>query len=264
MSTLTFTIDQRPAQLALPPKKPWGRALVVSGAFHLLVLLAILLAKPITVSKEDKFDQPTIHARLYVPSIPAKPEKVPIPPPPETPVEPIESKPVSLPKKQAAKTTSQVQREPANAPKEETQTPSEAQIKQTLEPPSTAAPEPVAKEPNTTPSQRNQRAGNLNLSPKSGAMDFLAAQQEQAIIEESRRAAREFREKKNSPDLVDTRKGKQALETDRRPTKRVNCASTTNKTLALLSSFAGGTLTCSESAEHDKFIEARLNKEQSK
>lgn len=263
MSTLTFTIDQRPAQLTLPPKKPWGRALVVSGVFHLLVLLAVLLAKPIPVPEQTKPDQPTIHARLYVPSIAVKPEVTP-PPKPKAVIEPEETKPVSSPEKQAPKMPSRAQEKTNKSPKQEPLPSSETPVKPATGSPSPDVQEPVPKQPNTTSSQRNQRAGSLNLSPKTGAMDFLAEQQEQAIIEESRRAAREFREKKNSPDLVDTRKGKQASDKEQRPTKRVNCATATNKTLALLSSYAGGTLTCSDSAEHDKFIEARLNKDQSK
>ena len=45
-------------------------------------------------------------------------------------------------------------------------------------------------------SAQNQRAGKLNLSPRVGALDYLSSQHEQAIEEESRRAAKEFREKK--------------------------------------------------------------------
>ena len=94
-----------------------------------------------------------------------------------------------------------------------------------------------------------------------GALDYLSSQHEQAIEEESRRAAKEFREKKNSPDIVDTRKGKEDRSYHERPKKRINCSSTVNKSFAIVATWTGGTLECTNTGEHDKFIEARINKE---
>lgn len=267
MTTITFPIEARPAQIALPKPRPWGRALMVSGGVHLVIVLVILFTQPVTVPTTTKTTPTTIDARLYVPPLSVKPDKPTSTAEPHMPKTPKETKVAPKPKDSAAKmaTTQKATQAPEISVEINTEKQSDTPTEPTRINPNSRPESPTVKDTQSTlSSARNQRAGSLNLSPKTGAMNFLAEQQEQAIMEESRRAAREFREKKNSPDLVDTRKGKPASIEAPRPTKRVNCSTATNKTLALLSSFAGGTLTCSGSAEHDKFIQARINKEQSK
>ncbi|MDO6535942.1 hypothetical protein [Alteromonas stellipolaris] len=108
---------------------------------------------------------------------------------------------------------------------------------------------------------RNQQAGTLNLSPRASASQFFNRREQEEIAEEGLRAAEAHRQKIESPDLVDTRKGEEDRSYYERPVKKVNCSGTTNKALTVLSGLAGGTLECSKGSDYDRFIEARLAKE---
>ena len=109
----------------------------------------------------------------------------------------------------------------------------------------------------TTP---NQRAGRLNLSPKDAATQYFGGYHQQQIQKEAEQAASAYQKRKNSPDLIDTRKGQPIEVEPPRPVKKVNCASTTNKVFTLLSGIAGGTLQCTQMDDHKRFIDARINK----
>jgi hypothetical protein len=125
---------------------------------------------------------------------------------------------------------------------------------------------PVESKPtNTLPSptlsiDANRRAGSLNLSVKDGAALYFEKYHSDNVAEDAEQAAKAFQERKNSPVLSGPSTQQIQANENRRPSKRVNCSSTTNKTLAILSGIAGGTLECTKMDDHKRFIEARVNK----
>jgi hypothetical protein len=108
----------------------------------------------------------------------------------------------------------------------------------------------------------NREAGRLNVSSAQAAADYLDSYNEARIGEESANAASSYAAKKRSPNIIDPRKGEDRDEKlyNQRPVKIVNCTSTTNKLFTALSTMAGGTLRCSKRNEHNRFIDARINK----
>lgn len=110
------------------------------------------------------------------------------------------------------------------------------------------------------PTNANQRAGRLNLSAKGAANQYFNSYNSQQIESEASFAAREYQQNRSSPNIIDPRKGEDIPDTPPRPVKRVNCSSTTNKTLAMLSGITGGTLECTKMDDHNRFIDARVKK----
>ncbi len=108
----------------------------------------------------------------------------------------------------------------------------------------------------------NREAGRLNVSSAQAAADYLDSYNEARMGEESANAASSYTTNKNSPNIIDPRKGEDRDEKlfNQRPVKIVNCADTTNKILTTLSGWAGGTMKCSERVGHQRFIDARINK----
>ena len=266
MTAITHFIQDTPAHIYVPKRKPWGRALVVSGLLHVMVVLVIILAHPHIIETRETVLKPTIKAQLYFPLVKA-PTKVEPPAPtiedaPKMPPVSARQTPVT-PNKTADTLPAHIEDESAPASQEKAAEPPETlPLNEAKKPVSTDTMTQNAEQPSKpSVSAQNQRAGKLNLSPRVGALDYLSTQHEQAIEEESRRAAKEFREKKNSPDIVDTRKGKEDRSYHERPKKRINCSSTVNKSFAIVATWTGGTLECTNTGEHDKFIEARINKE---
>lgn len=108
----------------------------------------------------------------------------------------------------------------------------------------------------------NREAGRLNVSSAQAAADYLDSYNEARIGEESANAASSYTTNKNSPNIIDPRKGedRDAKLYNQRPVKIINCSSTTNKVALVLSSLGGGTMKCSKRNEYQRFIEARINK----
>ena len=127
------------------------------------------------------------------------------------------------------------------------------------EPPPAASkvPPPASQATPTTP---NQRAGRLTLSPKEAVANYFDGYNQQQIQGLAQQESSAYQSKKQSPDLVDTRKGEPEPLIPPRPVKNVNCASTTNKVITFLSGMAGGTLTCTKMDDHNRFIDARVQK----
>ena len=270
MTAITHFIQDTPAHIYTPKRKPWGRALFVSGLLHVLVVLVIILAHPHIIETRENVLKPTIKAQLYFPLVKAPtkvealeptidhaPETPPASAPStaltadKTPAEAIDTLPTHIENESVPDSQEKADEPSKTLPLNEAKKPVSADTNT----------QNTAQSPKPSISTRNQQAGKLNLSPRAGALDYLSSQNEQAIEEESRRAANEFREKKNSPDIVDTRKGEEDRSYYERPKKRVNCSSTVNKSFAIIATFTGGTLECTDTGDHDKFIEARINKE---
>lgn len=110
------------------------------------------------------------------------------------------------------------------------------------------------------PTNANQRAGRLSVSAKGAVNQYFNSYNSQQVESEAAFAAREYQQNKSSPNIIDPRKGENISDTPPRPVKRVNCSSTTNKTLAILSGITGGTLECTKMDDHNRFIDARVKK----
>ncbi|MDY6882661.1 MAG: hypothetical protein SWL02_02675 [Pseudomonadota bacterium] len=127
---------------------------------------------------------------------------------------------------------------------------------------------PVDIKPTNTPAtpiptlsqDANRRAGSLNLSVKDGSALYFEKYHRDKVAEDAEQAASAFQERKNSPKLGGPSTQQIQAAENKRPTKRVNCSSNTNKTLAILSGITGGTLECTKMDDHKRFIDARVNK----
>jgi len=235
-----------------------AKGLLISTLVHLIGLVMVVIMtkfeNPVSPSHQSLQKPAPINATLYFPPISVKN------PVTQPPVEPASTSETPKP---ATKVVDNVKR---------AATPTEPDvIPETIEAPkpalNTAPPMPVSTEnahPPTTPlttsaTTKNQQAGRLNLSPRASTAQFLNQREQQAVAEEGIRAAQEFQRKKQSPDLIDSRKDKEEVLIQR-PVKKVNCTSTAGKTVAVLSAFTGGTLKCTKLNGHDNFIDARVNK----
>ncbi|AGP76747.1 hypothetical protein I633_02115 [Alteromonas mediterranea 615] len=127
---------------------------------------------------------------------------------------------------------------------------------------------PVDIKPTNTPAtpiptlsqDANRRAGSLNLSVKDGSALYFEKYHRDKVAEDAEQAASAFQERKNSPKLGGPSTQQIQAAENKRPTKRVNCSSNTNKTLAILSGITGGTLECTKMDDHKRFIDAKVNK----
>lgn len=81
------------------------------------------------------------------------------------------------------------------------------------------------------------------------------------IEEESCWVVKEFREKKNSLDIVDMWKGKEDRSYYECFKKWINCFLMMNKFFVMVVMWIGGIFECINIGEYDKFIEVCINKE---
>ncbi|MDO6567804.1 hypothetical protein Q4561_12100 [Alteromonas sp. 1_MG-2023] len=264
-----------------------AQGLLISAIIHIFGLI-IVIAFTTFESGITPVQKPApISATLYFPTVSVKqpideaPEPVEITPPVIEPKIP-ESPPTQVIEKvadEAVKSTEQIKTvkpKPAETKPTEAQpteakpiepvpieaVPKEAQQEKSA--PEVPAPTPSNVQTTIDSSARNQQAGSLNLSPRAGASQFFNQREQEVIAEEGLKSAREHRRKKESPDLVDTRKGKEDRSYEERPRVKVNCSSNTNKVLTFLSGRTGGTLECSKGSDYDRFIEDRIAKEPEK
>lgn len=272
MTTLTpaFFAPDRLNEHHAAKKTAW-RPLLISALIHVLGVVLVVVLSQLNIDSQNArhkatVPMPEISARLYFPPI-SQSQKVKDVVPPEAAEATSDLADSDNAEKQ--KTTSELQYEPdtsvTNKASEmtiDTQPEKQSQEKKNADvEPKTDVTEP----PNvlTSPSlsiDANRRAGSLNLSVKDGAAQYFHDYHNNQISEDAERAAAAFQRSKNSPEL----KGPSTLQREaienKRPSKRVNCSSTANKTLALLSGFTGGTLECTKMGDHDRFIDARVNK----
>lgn len=264
MTTLNFSFHapERPELHIAKASKPLVSGLFISVLVHIAVLLVVLIASQVKhpIKKLSSPKTAPINAVLYFPS-PKKSTPKPQPMANVSLPEIAEQQPPKTQEKQE-KTPASDTIEPQAAIVESTQPaeiPQEAPSERPT--PENTHPIPANISPlHTESSAKNQQAGRLNLSPRSSTERYFIQREQEAIAKEGERAAREFRELKRSPRIIDPRKGEPKDTLVHRPTKKVNCSSTTNKTLAIVSTFTGGTIECTKLGEHDKFIEARISK----
>ena len=260
MTTMTTTIDsffapERNIDYRASDKPLAWKSLFSSSVAHIVGFAIVILMTQIDLEKK-KSQAPTspevLQAVLYTPSIkvqklPAKSES--------NAAKPIDAlKETTLPA-DVNNNTHPVKEVTATTDKPQDVIHSAAESSNT-EPPSVIEPVPNQQQPTNA----NQRAGRLNLSAKGAANQYFNSYNSQQIESEASFAAREYQQRRNSPNIIDPRKGEDIPDTPPRPVKRVNCSSTTNKTLAILSGITGGTLECTKMDDHNRFIDARLKK----
>ena len=93
----------------------------------------------------------------------------------------------------------------------------------------------------------------------------LHAQQQQQVDQLTSQSRDQWQQQLNSPQVADPRKFNRLTEEQQRAEARkveVNCNNTGAAVMATLSNWTGGTVTCSGLPDIDKFIDARLNREQ--
>ena len=90
--------------------------------------------------------------------------------------------------------------------------------------------------------------------------DYFRNYNNEQLQEDAQQASSTFRKRKTSPVLIDPTYERDTKSDEQRIVKKVNCTSSTNKVLTLLSGFAGGTLKCTNMGSADKFIEKRVKK----
>ncbi len=269
---VTNYVPERAQVFNTSNKGKLAKGLLISTLLHLIGLVIVIFSTTFESGVTPVHKPAPISATLYFPkvsvnkTITATPEPAKITPPVN------EAKAQERPTEKVFETTEQlkvVETQPVEATPTEVKpteaTPTEAkpaEAKQDKSAP-TEAPAPTISNTQATidSSTRNQQAGSLNLSPRASASQFFNRREQEEIAEEGLRAAEAHRQKIESPDLVDTRKGEEDRSYYERPVKKVNCSGTTNKALTILSGLAGGTLECSKGSDYDRFIEARVAKE---
>lgn len=262
-----YYVPERAQVSRAPNPRKLIKGLLISFVIHLIGLSIVVTFTRLHNTIPEVQNKAPISATLVYPRItPPLPEpdkNKPAPPAPSNskadaqpaPDAPIPDTKISVTETETNTALDPIHTEPETAPP----------LPSVNEPPPTDAPENDAPEvetvmPTSNANQANRQAGRLNLSPRASASQFFQQREQQVIAEEGLRAAKEFRRKKNSPDLIDPRKDDEETVVEERPVKRVNCSGTTNKTLATLSGWAGGTLKCSKGSDYERFIEARVAK----
>lgn len=263
MTTITssFFAPERSIEHHSVAKKTAWRPLLISGCAHVFGVIIVVILSQMGINNHKARVNvlertPEISARLYFPPTPrlpiqAKPQKT-------NPLESsserqeVEFKPDATKSTEALDSKNEIAESPApkqqkNAEPDTQQLPIEN--KPTITPPTPAFSKDA-----------NRRAGSLNLSVKDGAALYFENYHSDKVAEHAEQAAKAFQERKNSPVLSGPSTQQIQTNENRRPSKRVNCSSTTNKTLAILSGIAGGTLECTKMDDHKRFIEARVNK----
>ncbi len=263
MTTITpsFFAPERSIEHHSVAKKTAWRPLLISGCAHVFGVIVVVILSQMGINNQKARVNvlertPEISARLYYPPVPrppaqAKPQETkPIDVSPKR--QEIELKPDATKATEALDSKNEIVESPAskqqkNADPDKQQVPVESKPTNTLPSP-------------TLSKDANRRAGSLNLSLKDGAALYFEKYHSDKVAEDAEQAAKAFQERKNSPVLSGPSTQQIQANENRRPSKRVNCSSTTNKTLAILSGIAGGTLECTKMDDHKRFIEARVNK----
>jgi len=244
-----------------------AKGLLISTLLHLIGLVIVIFSTTFESGVTPVHKPAPISATLYFPKVSVKTTITETPEPAKITPSVNEAKAQERPTEKVIDATEQlkvVETQPVEATPTDAK-PTEAkpaEAKQDKSAP-TEAPAPTISNTQATidSSTRNQQAGSLNLSPRASASQFFNRREQEEIAEEGLRAAEAHRQKIESPDLVDTRKGEEDRSYYERPVKKVNCSGTTNKALTVLSGMTGGTLECSKDSDYDRFIEARVAKE---
>ncbi|MBZ2160478.1 hypothetical protein [Alteromonas stellipolaris] len=244
-----------------------AKGLLISTLVHLIGLVIMIFSTTFESGVTSAHKPAPISATLYFPKVSVNKTIAEAPAPTEITPPVTETKAQERPLEKVIDTTERLkvaETQPVNVKPTEA-TPTEAKPTETKEdktaPTETPAPTIANTQATIDSSTRNQQAGSLNLSPRASASQFFNRREQEEIAEEGLRAAEAHRQKIESPDLVDTRKGEEDRSYYERPVKKVNCSGTTNKALTVLSGLAGGTLECSKGSDYDRFIEARVAKE---
>ena len=239
-----------------------AKGLLISTLVHLIGLVIVIFSTTFESGVTSVHKPAPISATLYFPKVSVNKTIAEAPAPTEITPPVNETKAQERPLEKVLETTERLkvaETQPVNVK------PTEAKPTETKEdktaPTETPAPTIANTQATIDSSTRNQQAGSLNLSPRASASQFFNRREQEEIAEEGLRAAEAHRQKIESPDLVDTRKGEEDRSYYERPVKKVNCSGTTNKALTVLSGLAGGTLKCSKGSDYDRFIEARVAKE---
>ncbi len=239
-----------------------AKGLLISTLVHLIGLVIVIFSTTFESGVTSAHKPAPISATLYFPKVSVNKTIAEAPAPTEITPPVNETKAQERPLEKVIETTERLkvaETQPVNVK------PTEAKPTETKEdktaPTETPAPTISNTQATIDSSTRNQQAGSLNLSPRASASQFFNRREQEEIAEEGLRAAEAHRQKIESPDLVDTRKGEEDRSYYERPVKKVNCSGTTNKALTVLSGLAGGTLECSKGSDYDRFIEARVAKE---
>ncbi|WOI37206.1 hypothetical protein R1T43_18765 [Alteromonas sp. CI.11.F.A3] len=243
-------------------KRKLAKGLLISTLLHLIGLVIVIFSTTFESGVTPVHKPAPISATLYFPKVSVETTITETPEPEKTTPPVSEAKAQERPPEKVIETTEQlkvVETQPVEA------TPTDAkptEAKQDKSAPTEALAPTISNTQATIDSStRNQQAGSLNLSPRASASQFFNQREQEEIAEEGLRAAEAHRQKIESPDLVDTRKGEEDRSYYERPVKKVNCSGTTNKALTVLSGWTGGTLECSKGSDYDRFIEARVAKE---
>ena len=248
-----------------------AKGLLISTLLHLIGLVIVIFFTTFESGVTPAHKPAPISATLYFPQVSADKNIIEAPEPVEVTPPVVEPNVSESPKTKVTDTAEQIKTVetrpvevmPTEAKQESTAPTIESKNTETP-PPETPAPTIPNSQTTIDTSTRNQKAGNLNLSPRASASQFFNRREQEEIAEEGLKAAEAHRQKIESPDLVDTRKGEEDTSYEERPVKKVNCSGTTNKALTVLSGWTGGTLECSKGSDYDRFIEARVNKEPKK
>ena len=263
MTTITpsFFAPERNMEHHASAKKTVWRSLLISGGIHVFGVILVVLLSQLSIDNQKarvnvSERTPEISARLYYPPTPR----------PSIQAELEDTKAVDASaERQEIELKSDVT-QPTEAPESKNKIPEipEATPQKATKPEIQQL--PIENKPTITPptpalsKDANRRAGSLNLSVKDGTALYFEKYNSDKTDQDAKQAAREFQERKNSPVLSGPSTQQIQDNDNRRPSKRVNCSSTTNKTLAILSGIAGGTLKCTKMDDHQRFIDARVNK----
>lgn len=128
-----------------------------------------------------------------------------------------------------------------------------------------AAPEVQAVTPSPPVTSDKGTAPATSLSSRKALDAFFSRHQAEKLQEQAEDVAREYRQEHKSPHIVDPRKNKTEEEyLNGSPPKMVDCSNMASKSLSFLSQFTGGNMKCSSrGADFEKFIDARLEKDDS-
>lgn len=263
MTTITpsFFAPQRSIEHHALAKKMAWRPLLISGCAHIFVVIVVVILSQLNI--DDKKARvsvlkqtPEISARLYYP--PA------LRPAAQAEPQDIKTVDVSTEKQEIGLKLDVTQT--TEIPDSKNKTSENPVAKQQKDSGPEIPQVPIENKPTITPptltlsKDANRRAGKLNLSVKDGTAQYLDKYHSDRIAQDAKQAASDFQERKNSPVLYGPSTQQIQATENKRPSKRVNCSSSINKTLAILSSFAKGTLKCTKMDDHKRFIDSRVKK----
>ena len=263
MTTITpsfFAPERSIEHQALAKEMAW-RPLVISGCAHVFVVIIVIILSQLSINDKKARvsilkQTPEISARLYYPPAPR----------PAAQAEPQDTKTVDVSTERQEIELKLDVTQTTEIPDSKNKTSENPVAKQQKDsgpeiPQVPIENQPTIKPPTLTLSKdANRRAGKLNLSVKDSTAQYLDKYHSDRIAQDAKKAASEFQERKNSPVLYGPSTQQIQAAENRRPSKRVNCSSSINKTLAILSSFAKGTLKCTKMDDHKRFIDSRVKK----